>query len=103
MIRHTVAFKLKHEPGSQAEKDFLAKGAELAAIPGVTEFEITRQVSVKNPYSFGVSMEFADQAAYDGYNTHPVHVAFVRDRWLPEVESFLEADFVTLNASGLRS
>jgi hypothetical protein len=96
MIRHTVAFKLKHEAGSPAEKDFLAKGAELAAIPGVARFEITRQVSLKNPYAFGISMEFADQAAYDGYNRHPDHVAFVRDRWVPEVESCLEADFVAL-------
>ena len=86
----------RHEAGSAEEQDFLANGAELAAIPGVTKFEITRQVSVKNPYSFGVSMEFADQAAYDGYNDHPVHVAFVRDRWVPEVEDFLEADFVAL-------
>jgi quinol monooxygenase YgiN len=96
MIRHTVAFKLKHEAGSAAEKDFLAKGAELAAIPGVTKFEITRQVSAKNPYSYGISMEFADQAAYDGYNNHPDHVAFVRNRWMVEVEDFLEADFVAL-------
>jgi hypothetical protein len=96
MIRHTVAFKLKHGAGSAEERDFLSKGAELAAIPGVTKFEITLQVSVKNPYSFGVSMEFADQEAYDGYNNHPIHVAFVRDRWVPEVEAFLEADFVAL-------
>jgi hypothetical protein len=96
MIRHTVAFKLKHEPGSPPEKEFLAKAAELAGIPGVTKFEITRQVSLKNPYVFGISMEFADQSAYDGYNLHPKHMAFVRDRWMAEVESFLEADFVAL-------
>ena len=96
MIRHTVAFRLKHGAGSEEEKDFLATGAELSAIPGVEKFEITRQVSVKNPYSFGISMEFADQAAYDGYNDHPAHVAFVRDRWMAEVEAFLEADFVAL-------
>jgi hypothetical protein len=41
-------------------------------------------------------MEFADQAAYDGYNNHPDHVAFVRNRWMVEVEDFLEADFVAL-------
>jgi hypothetical protein len=51
-------------------------------------------VSVKNPYSYGISMEFADQAAYDAYNNHPDHVRFVRERWLPEVEAFLEADYL---------
>jgi quinol monooxygenase YgiN len=96
MIRHTVSFKLKHEPGSERERDFLAAALDLAEIPGVTRFEQARQVSHKNPYTFNFSMEFADQAAYDAYNTHPVHVSFVRDRWIPEVEAFLEADFVPM-------
>jgi hypothetical protein len=96
MIRHTVQFKLKHEPGSQQERDFLAAALALTTIPGVTRFEQSRQVSGKNPYAFNFSMEFADQDAYDGYNSHRVHVSFVRDRWVPEVEDFLEADFVLL-------
>ena len=96
MIRHTVAFKLKHTPGSQAEQDFLAEALELASIPGVIRFEQLRQVSGKNPYAFGFSMEFADQAAYDGYNVHPAHVRFVQEWWIPEVESFLEADYIPL-------
>ena len=96
MIRHTVQFKLKHAPGSPQERDFLAAALALATIPGVTRFEQSRQVSGKNPYAFNFSMEFADQAAYEGYNNHPVHVSFVRDRWVPEVEDFLEADFVPL-------
>ena len=96
MIRHTVAFKLKHPVGSAQEQDFLVAARELASIPGVEKFEQLRQVSGKNPYSFHFSMEFADQPAYDGYNSHPVHVRFVEKRWVPEVEAFLEADFVPL-------
>ena len=94
MIRHTVAFKLKHSSGSVQEQDFMTAARELASIPGVERFEQSRQVSPKNPYAFNFSMEFADQAAYDGYNSHPVHVRFVSERWVPEVEAFLEADFV---------
>ena len=60
------------------------------------KFERLRQVSPKNDYAYGFSMEFADQAAYDAYNGHPVHTAFVRDRWQPEVERFLEIDYVRL-------
>ena len=94
MIRHTVAFRLKHPEGSPAEAAFLADGRRiLAAIPGVTKFEALRQVSPRNDFAFGFSMEFADQAAYDGYNDHPSHVAFVRDRWLKEVDAFLEIDY----------
>jgi len=38
-------------------------------------------------------MEFASQQAYDQYNNHPDHVAFVQNRWIKEVEDFLEIDF----------
>lgn len=96
MIRHTVAFRLKHPAGSPGETAFLAAGLGLREIPGVERFEQLRQVSPKNDFRFGFSMEFADQAAYDAYNSHPDHVAFVRDRWLPEVEAFLEIDYAPL-------
>ncbi|MFB6610294.1 Dabb family protein [Agromyces sp. NPDC056379] len=96
MIRHTVAFRLRHPSGSADEHSFLDAALALAGIPGVERFEQLRQVSRKNAYAFGFSMEFADQTAYDQYNEHPVHVAFVRDRWVPEVEDFLELDYVPL-------
>ena len=96
MIRHTVVFRLKHPKGSAAEKKFLVDARMLAKIPGVEKFEQLRQVSPKNDYHFGFSMEFTDQQTYSGYNDHPDHVAFVRDRWIPEVASFLEIDYVPL-------
>ncbi len=96
MIRHTVVFRLKHAPGSAEEKAFLSAGKALAGIPGVEKFEQLREVSPKNGYAFGFSMEFADQAAYDRYNNHPDHVAFVRDCWMKEVEDFLEIDYAPL-------
>jgi hypothetical protein len=96
MIRHTVVFSLKHPKGSAAETAFLKAADVLATIPGVEKFEKLRQVSTKNDYSFGFSMEFKDQAAYSGYNDHPAHVAFVNDRWVREVAKFLEIDYVAL-------
>ena len=96
MIRHTVAFTLKHAAGSDEEGAFLRDAKILAAIPGVEKFEQLRQVSAKSPHSFGFSMEFADQAAYTLYNEHPYHVAFVRDRWVPEVSDFQEIDYTAL-------
>ena len=97
MIRHTVLFRLIHPSGSPAEAAFLADASVLASIPGVTAFERLRQVSSKNPFTFGLSMEFADQAHYAGYNAHPAHVAFVRDRWIPEVAEFMEVDYMALD------
>lgn len=93
MIRHTVVFTLKHAVGSLKEQAFLRDAKILAEIPGVKKFEQLRQVSPKNDYHFGISMEFADAAAYAGYNAHPKHIAFVRDRWKHEVERFMEIDY----------
>ena len=96
MIRHTVVFALKHPKGSAAEAAFLAAADALIAIPGVEKFEKLKQVSPKNDYSFGFSMDFKDQAAYSGYNDHPAHTAFVKNRWVPEVAKFMEIDYVAL-------
>lgn len=96
MIRHTVVFRLRHPKGSVEEKAFLADADVLKTIPGVQKFEKLRQVSAKNSYAYGFSMEFADQASYQGYNDHPEHVRFVNDRWVPEVEDFLEIDYERL-------
>jgi hypothetical protein len=92
-IRHTVAFTLSHAEGSAEEQDFLAAAERLAAIPGVDAFELLDEVSPKNGYRFGISMEFADRAAYDDYNAHPDHVRFVQERWTAEVSDFLELDY----------
>ncbi|MGY5805900.1 Dabb family protein [Rhizobium hainanense] len=96
MIRHTVAFRLKHEAGSAEEASFLKDALVLEKIPSVRNFEQLRQTSPKNDFTFGFSMEFDDQSGYDAYNVHPDHVAFVRDRWLPEVVAFLEIDYTNL-------
>ena len=92
-IRHTVSFSLSHDSGSAGELEFLAAAGRLREIPGVEEFEIVREVSPKNDFRFGISMEFADQAAYDAYNGHPDHRRFVEERWLQEVSDFLEIDY----------
>ena len=93
-IRHSVAFALHHVEGSAEEARFLDALRALAAIPGVEAFEVVAEVSPKNPYRHGVSMEFADRAAYEAYNAHPDHIAFVTELWESEVAEFLEIDFV---------
>jgi hypothetical protein len=93
-IRHSISFALLHRPGSAEEADFIAAAARLAeVVPGVEAFEVLREVSPKNPFVHGLSMEFANRAAYEAYNEHPEHVAFVRDRWLAEVTDFQEVDY----------
>ena len=98
MIRHTVLFRLKHSAGSSEELAFLDAANVLWRIPGVRNFQKARQISAKNEYKFVFSMEFEDQAAYSAYNDHPLHVAFVRDRWAPEVAAFMEVNSTPLSS-----
>ncbi len=95
MITHTVTFRLAHDRGSAAERDFLDTArSELSSIEGVRDFTINDQVGAKSDLTLQFSMVFADQAAYDAYNSHPTHVAFVSERWVPEVAEFQEYDYV---------
>jgi Stress responsive A/B Barrel Domain len=95
-IRHTVSFRLRHPAGSDAERDFIEAAGVLSRIPGVEAFDILEEVSPKNEFRFGISMDFADADAYEAYNEHPDHVRFVEERWLNEVEDFLEIDYAAL-------
>ena len=95
MIQHTVAFRLIHPRGSEAEAGFLAAGRRvLASIPGVEDFALSEQVGKKSPLTWHFSMLFADEATYAAYNDHPDHLHFVESRWLPEVAEFQEWDLV---------
>jgi hypothetical protein len=94
-IRHSVVFSLKHPAGSDEEADFVAAITALEQIPGVEAFELMREVSPKNDYDYGLTMEFASDSAYSSYNEHPQHVSFVSDRWDSEVTAFLEIDTVS--------
>ena len=93
-IIHSVFFKLKHQPGSAAELSFYAEASKLAQIPGVENFQWLKELSPKNGFDYGLSMRFANQAAYDRYNQHPDHVAFVENVWIPNVADFLEIDYL---------
>ena len=93
-IQHMVIFDLKHEKGSAMAEQFLKDGKQiLSRLSVVQHFQVFNQVSLKNDYTYGFSMVFAGQMAYDTYNNHPDHIAFVEDRWKKEVSRFLEIDF----------
>ncbi len=95
-IRHSVAFSLLHAEDSAEEAGFLEAIARLEAIPGVEAFELMREVSPKNDFRFGLTMEFADPSAYAAYDRHPDHLRFVSERWDAEVSDFLEIDTTAL-------
>ena len=94
MIKHTVFFKLRHAPGSAQEAGFIEVALGLSRIPEVRDLECVRQVGKKTDFAWGLLMEFATQADYGHYNNHPEHLKFVAEHWVPEVEKFVELDYV---------
>ena len=97
MIRHSVIFTFKSSVDAVAMNDFFTAAKKLATIPGVERFESLRQVSEKNKYAFGLSMEFASTEVYGRYNAHPMHTEFITQYWQKYVADFLETDFEVLD------
>jgi quinol monooxygenase YgiN len=94
MIVHSVFFRLNHDLNTADETVFFEKAAGLAGIPGVINFKVLKEISPKNPFTFGFSMSFSDQAAYDSYSRHPDHIDFVQKVWLNDVAEFQEIDYI---------
>ena len=93
-IRHMLAFRLKYPKDSAEAKQFIADSKEiLGAIPAASRFEVFYEVSPKNSFDYGFSFDFATPADYEAYNNNPAHVRYVQERWLKEVEDFMEIDF----------
>ena len=93
MIRHTVVFKFKPSVDSIAAQNFFVAAKRLATIHGVQNFESLRQISKKNHYEFGLSMEFANETIYEQYNKDPLHEQFIQQYWVPFVAEFMEIDY----------
>lgn len=93
MLTHSVFFKLKFPIGSLEEGEFLCAAAKLSSIPHVLNFRSLRQISSKNIFDYGVTMDFDSQEHYDSYSDHADHVAFVETFWAKCVGDFMEIDY----------
>jgi hypothetical protein len=96
MIRHSVILKLKSNISSEDKQAFFDAVDKLATIPDVQNFEVLKQVSPKNKFEYGISMEFDNQEQYDVYSNHTEHVAFIQNFWMKSVEDFLEIDYTLI-------
>jgi len=96
MIRHSVILKLKSDIDTETKQAFFAAVDKLADIPDVQKFEVLKQISPKNKFEYGISMEFDTQEQYDSYSNHPQHQVFIQNFWIKAVEDFLEIDYVLL-------
>ena len=84
MFVHTVFFWLDH-PESQADRDALRAGLE--SLKGVKDISAayigqpadTRRPVIDHTYDFSLTFVFADRAAHDAYQVHPIHLEFVAE------------------------
>lgn len=84
MFVHTVFFWLKH-PESQDDRIALHAGLEsLKSINAMLAVYVgkpadTRRPVIDHSYDFSLTLVFADKAAHDTYQDHPVHLEFVAE------------------------
>jgi hypothetical protein len=97
MIRHSVILKLKETISHESKEAFFDAVDKLKEIPDVKSFEVLNQISPKNKFEYGISMEFENQQQYDSYSNHPAHHEFIQNFWIPNVEDFLEIDYTLYN------
>ncbi|HLL95546.1 MAG TPA: Dabb family protein [Spirosoma sp.] len=84
MFVHTVFFWLAN-PESQSDQDALRAGLE--SLKGINDISVayvgkpadTRRPVVDHTYDFSLTLVFADRAAHDAYQVHPVHLEFVAE------------------------
>jgi hypothetical protein len=93
MIRHSVIFILKQTVSPKEKQAFFEAVDTLSKISGVQKFEVLKQISLKNKFEYGLSMEFDTIELYDFYSNHPNHLHFLQNFWLKYVEDFLEIDY----------
>ncbi|MFZ9661711.1 MAG: Dabb family protein [Chitinophagaceae bacterium] len=99
MIKHSVIFNFKPEIDSSRMKLFFSAADKLADIPGVIDFRKWKQVSVKNTYQYGLTMEFDSNDELQKYIDHTTHATFINEQWIPCVADFLEIDYEPLQES----
>ena len=83
MFVHAVFFWMKEDAPAGAAAQTLADCQELIGkIPGLVAFSagrpaMTPREVVDNTYAVGLLTAFADRAAHDAYQVHPLHLQFV--------------------------
>jgi hypothetical protein len=98
MFSHIVIFWTK--PGEPEASKKLMDGMHqyLKPIPGIQHFHAGGMVPSHRPvvdqsYQAALNVIFADKAAQDAYQVHPMHVEFVEKILKPNVAKVLVYDF----------
>ena len=98
MLTHCVLFWAKETLSEDDKNEFELGLRSLLAIPFVVEGSVgipaaTDRSSVDRSYAFALLLKFADIAAHDSYQVHPLHKAF-HDRCVKYWSKAAVYDFV---------
>ncbi len=98
MFSHVVIFWT--QPGKAGAAEALIAGAHqyLKPCPGILQFHVGRMVPshravVDQSYQVAFNLIFADKAAQDAYQVHPLHVEFVEKVFKGNCERAVVYDF----------
>ncbi|MCX7006758.1 MAG: Dabb family protein [Kiritimatiellaeota bacterium] len=98
MFSHVVIFWTK--PDVPGAVDKLLAGAQkyLSAVPGALSFHVGKMVPSHRPvveqsYQVALNILFADKAAQDAYQAHPLHLEFVEKAFKPNCAKCVVFDF----------
>jgi hypothetical protein len=93
MFIHMFAFRLKPGTTEAQQQRMIREIGELKNhFPLVLESYVGKNVSPRGQgFVIGGVMKFADQAALEAYNAHPVHQALLQ--WLVPLIDAVEVDF----------
>lgn len=84
MLVHSVYFWLKPDLTEAQRVTFLTALQALKDVPSIQAFHLGRPAAgvaarpvVDKTFDYAITCVFADVAAHDAYQVHPLHVAFV--------------------------
>ncbi|HET6152102.1 MAG TPA: Dabb family protein [Marmoricola sp.] len=77
MIDHVIVFKAENLPADQ-ERELFTQLARLEQVPGVQGFALGKNVGDRSRgFDICLRATFADRAALDAYEAHPLHLEVV--------------------------
>lgn len=77
MIDHVIMFKAEGLD-ADAERELMDQLARLEDVPGVVEFALGKNFGDRSRgFDYCVRVTFADRAALDAYQAHPLHLDVV--------------------------
>lgn len=84
MFIHAVYFWLKEDITAEERETFLRGLRTLPTVDTIQRAHIgvpaeTNRPVIDRSYAYALVFEFADKAAQDAYQVHPIHLQFVKD------------------------